>query len=69
MKESLFKIVATLGFGTLALSANDFPPSGATVRALAVRLRIALDTRLSGHYTHCNMQLTLLRYFHYTIIH
>lgn len=69
MKESLFKIVATLSFSTLALSANDFPPSGATVRALAVRLRIALDTRLSGHYTHSNMQLTPLRYFHYTIIH
>lgn len=49
---------------------NDFPPSGATVRrASAVGLRIALDTRLSGHYTHCNMQLALLLHFHYTITH
>lgn len=50
-------------------SFNDFPPRGAAARALAVGLRIALDARLSGHYTHCNMQLTRLLHFHYTIIH
>lgn len=68
-EESLSAAAATLVWAQwhyLLAAFNDFPPRGAAVR---LALRIALDTRLSGHYTHCNMQLTLLLHFHYTIIH